>query len=135
MTRYTDYTRTRLKLLGDRLRQAIYAAKSPIDELLVAGPSDRIGFREAEALDYRPAKLGQELGPEWATFWFKAKTKVPEAWAGRRVDLLWVTHSEGTLWVGGKPVQGLNFEPASGGYHWYGTRSDAVLTEAARGDE
>ena len=135
MTRYTDYTRTRLKLLGDRLRQAIYAAKAPLDELMVAGPTDRIGWQAAQRLEYRPARLGQALGPEWATFWFKAKTKVPDAWAGQRVDLLWVTHSEGTLWRDGKPAQGLNFEPVSGGYHWYGTRSDAVLSEQARAGE
>ena len=93
MTRYTDYTRTRLKLLGERLRQAIYAARAPLEELMVAGPTDRIGWQAAQRLEYRPARLGQVLGPEWATFWFKARTKVPDAWAGKRVDLLWVTHS------------------------------------------
>ena len=32
----------------------------------------------------------------------------PEAWKGRRVDLLFVSHSEAPLWIDGRPLQGLN---------------------------
>ncbi len=135
MTRYTDYTRTRLKLLADRLRGKIYETRTPVEELAFAGPTERIGWKEAQNLEYRPARLGQELGPEWATFWFRGKASVPETWAGKRVDLLWVTHSEATLWLGGRPAQGLNFEPSSSGYHFHGSRPDAVLTSSAQAGE
>ncbi|HEV8245002.1 MAG TPA: alpha-mannosidase, partial [Polyangiaceae bacterium] len=90
-----------------------------------------IGWQEAQGLEYRPARLGQELGPEWATFWFRGKANVPEAWNGRRVDLLWVTHSEATLWLDGRAAQGLNYEPAKSGYSFYGSRPDARLTARA----
>lgn len=131
MARYIEYTRTRLKLLAERLRAKIYEETHPLDELFVSGPVDRITWAEAQRLTYRPARLGEALGPEWATFWFKGRATVPAAWAGQRVDLLWVTHSEATLWVGGRPVQGLNYEPAPSGYSWFGSRPDARLIEKA----
>ncbi len=133
MARYTEYTRTRLKLLAERVREKVYEATHPLDELLVSGPVDRIDWAPAQRLDYRTAPLGEELGPEWATFWYKARVKVPDAWAGERVDLLWVTHSEATLWVDARPAQGLNYEPAPSGYSWFGSRPDARLTERALG--
>jgi alpha-mannosidase len=135
MARYIEYTRTRLKLLAERLREKIYEATHPLDELVVSGPVDRIDWAAAQRLDYRTARLGEELGPEWATFWFKGKVKVPDAWVGARVDLLWVTHSESTLWVDGRPAQGLNYEPAPSGYSWFGSRPDARLTERASGGQ
>jgi alpha-mannosidase len=131
MARYTEYTRTRLKLLAERLREKVYEATHPLDELLVSGPVDRIDWAAAQRLQYRPARLGEELGPEWATFWLKGKVAVPEAWASERVDLLFVTHSEATLWIGGRPAQGLNYEPAPSGYSWFGSRPDARLVEHA----
>src|SRR5437879_1249117 len=67
------------------------------DELLVAGPVERISFEEAAALEYRPAELGGRLGPLWATYWFRLQATVPEEWRGRRVDLLWATTAESTL--------------------------------------
>ncbi len=72
MARYIEYTRTRLKLLAERLRgEDVYEATHPLDELVVSGPVDRIDWAAASELDYRTARLGEELGPEWATFWFK----------------------------------------------------------------
>jgi alpha-mannosidase len=49
---------------------------------------------------------------------------VPEEWRGRRVELLWVSRSEATLWLDGRAVQGLN---TGGG----GERPDAMLAERA----
>jgi len=109
MQRHPDYTRKRIQQLADRLRGKIYAEKQPLDELLVAGPiEERIGYDQAMQLDYAPANLGMQLGPDWHTFWFKASATVPSAWAGKRVDLLWTTHSENTLWMDGQALQGMN---------------------------
>ncbi len=49
---------------------------------------------------------------------------MPAGWAGRRVDLLWDSASEATLWLDGLPAQGLNRH-----HH------DAVLVERAAGGE
>ena len=53
---------------------------------------------------------------------------MPEEWAGERVDLLWISHSEATLWIGGRSVQGLNTSPM-------GARIDAQVLEPAAGGE
>ena len=49
-------------------------------------------------------------------------------WAGQRVDLLWISHSEAALWIGGRSVQGLNTSPM-------GARIDAQVLESAAGGE
>ena len=53
---------------------------------------------------------------------------MPERWQGERVDLLWVSHSEATLWDGGRALQGLNTSPD-------GARVDAMLRQAAAAGE
>jgi alpha-mannosidase len=95
-----------------------------VAELLVSGPVDRITWEEAQVLEFRPAELGEHFGPPWASFWFRIVATVPEEWRDRRVDLLFVSHSEATLWVDGRAVQGLN----TGGE---GERPDARLVERA----
>lgn len=128
MIRHPEYTRARLTRMSERLREGIYPERRAPDELVVAGPVDRIDVEEAAALDYRPAVLGERFGPLWATFWFRLRATVPTAWKGRRVDLLWITRSESTLWIDGRCVQGLN---TGGG----GERPDAMLLLSAVGGE
>ena len=107
----------------------IYAHRQPIESIRVAGPVDRIRFAEAKKLrHWRPAKVGERFGPHWATHWFRLDARVPAAWAGRRVDLLWDSNSEATLWVDGRSVQGLNTQHG-------GLRPDAILLRKARGGE
>ncbi|HET7045634.1 MAG TPA: glycoside hydrolase family 38 C-terminal domain-containing protein [Gaiellaceae bacterium] len=126
--RHLEYTRARLVRESERLRALVYPETAPPDELLVAGPVDRISPEEARGLDYRPAVPGERFGPLWATFWLRFRATVPEGWDGRRVDLLFTSLSEATLWREGRVVQGLN----TGGA---GERPDAVLTERARAGE
>ena len=95
-----------------------------MDKLTIAGPVDRIPYQKAVKLNYKSSKLGQQLGPQWSTFWFRIEAKLPSSWAGKRVDFLWNSLSEATLWLNGKPIQGLNFP--------YGERPDAVLTQKAK---
>ena len=108
LIRHTEYTRARLAQTSGRLRALVYPETRPPDELLVAGPVDRIDRSEAQGLEYRPAALGERFGPLWATYWFRGVVSVPQAWAGRRVDLLWDSGSEATLWLDGVATQGLN---------------------------
>jgi alpha-mannosidase len=126
--RHPEYTQARLAQAAERLRSAVYAAARAPDELLVAGPVDRISHGDAERLDYRPAEVGERFGPLWSTWWFRLRATVPPEWRGGRLDLLWVTNSESTLWLGGRSVQGLNT-------HGGGERPDAVLVRNAAGGE
>jgi alpha-mannosidase len=128
LIRHLEYSRARFVRTGERLRELVYPGTRAPEELLVAGPVDRIASAEARSLEYRPAELGERFGPLWATYWFRLRATVPEEWDGRRVDLLWVTRCESTLWVEGRTVQGLN---TGGG----GERPDAVLVEHARAGE
>ena len=110
----------------------IYSESRPVDSLLVSPKVERISVEEAAGLNYKPATIGQQFGPLWATYWFKAKVTVPTEWKGQRVDLQWASHSEAMLWVNGKSVQGLNFEPSN---LEGATRPDAILLEKAKGGE
>ncbi len=128
MLRHPVYTRTRIAQVGERIEALIYADSRDPDRLVVSGPVDRIPIDQAESLAYRDARLGEQFGPLWATFWFQVEATVPAEWAGERVDLLWVTHSEATLWIDGRAIQGLNTSHE-------GPRPDALLIEHAAGGE
>lgn len=125
---HLEYTRARLAQTAERLRARVYPETTAPDELVVAGPVDRIPFAEATRLAFRSAEVGERFGPLFATYWFRLRATVPSAWRGRRVDLLWVTGSESTLWLGSRPLQGLN---TGGG----GERPDALLLDPADGGE
>jgi alpha-mannosidase len=122
--RHLEYTRARLAQRSERLRAAIRPETRPVDELLVSHAVDRLSWDEARALEYRPAKLGERFGPLWATYWFRIRATVPAEWRGRRVELMWSSLSEATLWQDGRALQGLN----TGGA---GERPDAVIAESA----
>jgi hypothetical protein len=122
--RYPAYTRQRLADVARRLRRAIYPASAPVAAIEVAGPTDRISFEEAARLDYRPAKIGETLGPLWSTWWFRITAEIPPDWAGGRIDLHWDSASEALLWRDGRSVAGLNIG-----------RHQVRLTEAATGGE
>ena len=96
----------------------------------MAGPVDRIeadrrGVARLPRLlagRARSARCGRPTGS-------RSRRPCRERWAGERVDLLWVSHSEATLWIDGRPLQGLNTSPD-------GARPDALLRRAgARGGE
>jgi alpha-mannosidase len=86
----------------------VHADRLAVDDLEIAGPVDRISHAQAQRLGHRPAVLGEPLGPLFATYWLRGSAVVPRGWAGARVDLLLDTGSEATLWLDGRPVQGLN---------------------------
>src|SRR5882672_10226410 len=101
MLRHPDYTRTRLKQLAERFRAAIYPDVQRVSDLEISPTVGRIGHAEAMKLPYRKVELGQQLGPLFSTHWFRAKALVPPAWRGARIDLLWISHGEATLWIDG----------------------------------
>jgi alpha-mannosidase len=128
LIRHVEYTRERLAAASERLWTRVRPETVAPDELLVAGPVDRISYDEARRLDYRPAVSGERYGPLWATYWCRMGATVPAGWAGRRVDLLWNSAAESTLWVDGRALQGLHgTDPRE--------RPDATVLEPARGGE
>ncbi|MGH2969772.1 MAG: alpha-mannosidase [Solirubrobacteraceae bacterium] len=108
VNRHPDQTRRRIEQTASRLRSLAYPAAVAPDELLVSERTGRIGWAAAQELAYRPAQIGEAFGPQWATFWFRIEATIPPEWAERRVDLVWDSGSEATLWCDGAPVQGLN---------------------------
>ncbi|MGA2011453.1 MAG: glycoside hydrolase family 38 C-terminal domain-containing protein [Solirubrobacteraceae bacterium] len=127
MQRYPAYTRGRLAQTLSRLRGLVHADRRALDSLTISPAVGRIGHAEARTLFYRPAELGERLGPPWSTYWLRAQATVPEDWRGSRVDLRWVTGTESTLWLDGRPAQGL----VSGGPD----RTTAPWSAQARGGE
>jgi len=128
MLRHPQYTRTRINQLVNRLQAQIYPQTRPVSDLTVSGPTARISFADAQKLDgFRKAEPGTQFSPAWATFWFRAQAAIPKEWAGQRVDILWDSQSEATLWLDGKVAQGLNMTQ--------GDRPDAILVDAAQGGE
>ena len=128
LIRHAEYTRERLADTAARLQAAIRPATVAPDRLLVAGPVDRISYDDAQRLDYRMAEPGERYGPLWATYWFRISATVPDAWTGRRVDLVWATRAESTLWIDGRSVQGLH------GVEWHQRPDATVLGRAAGGE-
>src|SRR5438067_6588425 len=129
MQRHPEYTRQRIRQLAERMRTKIYSQRIAIEDLRVSERTNRITYAEAQKLKkWKPAKIGMQFGPLWATYWFRGKAKVPKEWRGQRVDLLWVSFSEATLWMSGKSIQGLNHET-----NWdCSTRPGARLVGRAR---
>ncbi|HKV67940.1 MAG TPA: glycoside hydrolase family 38 C-terminal domain-containing protein [Gaiellales bacterium] len=128
MIRHSEYTRARIAQVGERIEALVYPDRRAPERLAVAGPVGHIAVSEAEGLEYRDAALGEQFGPAWSTFWFAVEATVPPGWEGERVDLLFVSHSEATLWMNGRSVQGLNTSR-------HGPRPDAVLRERAAAGE
>jgi alpha-mannosidase len=140
--RHAAYTRARIAAVVARLHDLVYGDRVSVGELEIAGPTGRISPAEADRLTYRAARLGEELGPLWATFWLRGTAVVPADWRGSRVDLRFSSHSEATLWVGGRALQGLNEAlPIAGvlqhvhDHESIATRTDALLLERAGGGE
>jgi alpha-mannosidase len=84
---HREYARERVAREAARLAERVYAERAPLELSL---------------------PLGTDLGPLFATHWLRAVGTVPGAWAGSRVDLLLETGGEATLWIAGRPVQGLS---------------------------
>ena len=137
MQKHFEITCNRLKtfLQSSQLRSKIYPTQAPV-KLAVFRAPDRITFAEAQRGKYRPARVGEQFGPLWATHWFKVELAIPQAWRGREVHLLWDSHSEACVWQNGVPLQGLT---GSGAASWMNAigpiRNRFLLLPCARGGE
>src|SRR5690242_20658576 len=106
--RYPAYTRGRLERFSRRLARLIHPEVEPVTLMEISAPVGRIPFAQGSALSYRPAAIGETLGPLWASYWVRVSAQIPAAWRGARVELYWDSHSEALLWRDGRSQQGLN---------------------------
>ncbi|KAF9353142.1 Glycoside hydrolase, 38 vacuolar alpha mannosidase [Mortierella sp. NVP85] len=90
----------------------------------------RIPFDEAVNQHFEPTSTGTSYGPIWSTHWFKVKIKIPNEWAGEKVELLWDSGNEAMIWsTDGIPRQGLT--GGGGGDR----RTEYTLVKKAKGGE
>ncbi len=106
--RYPKFTRMYLEGLASRLHARCWPNRQPVTKLEMAGPVERISYAQALKLNYQPVELGQSLGPDWATNWFRLTITTPAAWTDRKLVLHWDSKSEALLWMDGRSMQGLN---------------------------
>src|SRR5689334_7218844 len=85
---HRDYTRRRLARLEQHLAGLVYSDRFAVESLELSPAVDRISHADAQALPYRPVSPGERLGPLFATYWLRVAARVPDGWAGVRVDLL-----------------------------------------------
>ena len=137
MQKHLEITRNRLQtfLRADQLPGKLYPAKAPVKLAVFCAPG-RITFAEAMRGKYRPAHIGEQFGPLWATFWFKIDIAIPTAWRGKEVVFLWDSNSEACVWQNGVPLQGLTGSGAAAWLKLAGPiRNRFLLTPRARGGE
>jgi alpha-mannosidase len=125
---HREYARERIAQAAARLAARVRADRAALERVEIAGPVGRVSHADAGLLAYRPAVPGETLAPLFATYWLRATAVVPAALAGSRVDLLLDTGSEATLWLQGRPVQGLNSAERQ-------ARPDATLVALAEGGD
>jgi len=106
--KHPEYTRERIRQLGQRLQKKIYQEILEPDEMLISEAVDRIPHAEGIDLPMKPALIGMSLDPLWATHWLKVQFTMPDAWEGKEVHLLFDSVSEAMVWNDGQPVQGLS---------------------------
>ncbi|MER5946284.1 glycoside hydrolase family 38 C-terminal domain-containing protein [Streptomyces sp. NPDC001904] len=82
-----DIVERRLRrVLDERIRPAVHAVSVPLDAGIWQVPGEPVPVAEGLAADYRPTAPGAHWGPAWTTSWFRLGGRVPEEWAGRRVE-------------------------------------------------
>ena len=79
---------------------------------------------QARRLKYKAVEDGFKWGSPWGTAWFRLHIRVPAAFKGRTVGLLFEPEGEGLIFRKGRPVQGLAW-----------TRDACILFDRARGGE
>ena len=113
----------------DRVREIeqrfLYSERMPVADVAIAETMEHLTLAEAKKLEYRPAAEGHRWGKNWGTAWFRLRIRVPAAFHGEAVKLLFdLENSECLIHRDGSPVQGLCW-----------SRKDYQLCDKARGGE
>ncbi|MCC6487853.1 MAG: alpha-mannosidase [Candidatus Hydrogenedentes bacterium] len=118
-----------LKKIKDRIREIseryLYAPTFPIEDVSAADTMDHLTLAQAKRLRYAPVRGGHRWGENWGSTWFCLRIRVPAAFRGECVVLLFdLDKSECLIYRDGEPVQGLSW-----------ARKEYILLEKARGGE
>jgi alpha-mannosidase len=122
------------KFLSHVVRPALYSDPRTLELAVWHVPGEPVPVAEALTAAYRPARIGDTWGGPWSTSWLKATGRIPDAWAGRRVEAVFDLGFDPSKGPGGQaegfvhdasgaPIQGLHphhrsvllAEPAAGG--------------------
>ncbi|WP_327243628.1 alpha-mannosidase [Streptomyces sp. NBC_01320] len=76
------------RALQQFIRPAQYADRSPLTLTVWHAPGEPVPVTEALKGTYEPFGTGTEWGRPWSTSWFRLEGTVPEAWAGRHVEVV-----------------------------------------------
>ncbi|MGW5062404.1 alpha-mannosidase [Streptomyces sp. NPDC004096] len=71
---------------SQRIKPAIYAASVPLEVAAWQAPGEPVPFTEAAAAPYAHFTMDTPWGPPWGTTWFRMSGRVPDDWAGKRVE-------------------------------------------------
>lgn len=74
------------RVLTERIRPSVHARTVPLRAGIWNVPGEPVPVAAGLAAPYRPVGVGHRWGPAWSTSWFKISGKVPEEWAGQRVE-------------------------------------------------
>lgn len=74
------------RVLEERIRPAIHAAKVPFTVTAVQLPGEPEPAQQASQRDHTPYQVGAPWGPAWGTTWFHLEARVPEDFAGKRLE-------------------------------------------------
>ncbi|MFJ6571162.1 alpha-mannosidase [Streptomyces sp. NPDC091292] len=70
------------------VRPAQYAERVPLTLTVWHAPGEPVPVADALSAAYEPFTTGTEWGRPWSTSWFRLDGAVPEAWAGRTVEVV-----------------------------------------------
>ncbi|GAA3787193.1 glycoside hydrolase family 38 C-terminal domain-containing protein [Streptomyces coacervatus] len=74
------------RAMGQFVRPAQYAERVPLDLSVWHVPGEPVPVDQALGADYETFTTGTVWGKPWSTSWFRLAGRVPEEWAGRRVE-------------------------------------------------
>ncbi|MFF8375864.1 alpha-mannosidase [Streptomyces sp. NPDC015661] len=74
------------RVLTERIRPTVHARTVPLRAEIWNAPGEPVPVAAGLAAPYRPVQVGHRWGPAWSTSWFKITGRVPEEWAGQRVE-------------------------------------------------
>ncbi|WP_304454699.1 glycoside hydrolase family 38 C-terminal domain-containing protein [Nocardiopsis sp. YSL2] len=74
------------RALRERVWPAVYSAPVPMEVARWDVTGEPVDAARGVAAPYEPAAVGDAWGPAWGTTWFRLRGRVPDAWAGRRVE-------------------------------------------------
>ncbi len=74
------------RVLNERIRPAVHARCVPLRVELWNVPGEPVPVADGLAAPYEPVEIGHRWGPPWSTSWLKVSGRIPQEWAGQRVE-------------------------------------------------